>query len=431
MPGMRTTGGEEMLRTVAAILRGRGTQGWLVGGTVRDRRLGRYSPDLDVAVAGEAAAVAANVAQALGAPWFALSERHGAFRVVVDRAHIDVTAVRGGGILADLALRDFTVNAMAIPLDGGWLIDPFGGLDDLRAGRLAAVSDHIFDDDPLRLMRAPRFAHVLGLRPDARLAGAVRVQAPRLWRAAPERIVAEMVLTLAAGAAGDAARLWNDLGLLRVVVPEAVEDDYPVRTCVLLDRLEEILADLAGRFPVAAPLLEQRLAEPVDGAVSRGVALRFAGLVRALGPAQAHMAGRRMKVSSALLSLLQKTASMSGRAGGLGQSARRAGPGREAVLFLWDAAPWEPEVTLLEAAAEPEGTSLEAPERLMTLWAERAASGVPHLPVDGVGLMEELGLPPGPQLGKALRAAQLVWEAGEATTTEQALSAAREALGEG
>ena len=418
-----------MLRIVAAILRERGTQGWLVGGTVRDRELGRYSLDLDVAVAGGAAAVAADVAQALGAPWFALSERHGAFRVVVDRAHIDVTAVRGEGILADLALRDFTVNAMAIPLDGGGLIDPFGGLDDLRTGRLAAVSDHIFDDDPLRLMRAPRFAHVLGLRLDPLLAGAVRAHASRLWRAAPERIATEMVLTLAAGAAGDAARPWNDLGLLGVVFPEAAEDGYAVRTCALLDRLEEILADLAGRFPDAAPLLERRLAEPVDGAVSRGVALRFAGLVRAVGPAQALSAGRRLKVSSALLSLLQTTASMSGCTGGLGQGVRPAGPGREAVLFLWDAAPWEPEVILLAAAAAGADDPVEAAERLMTLWAERAISGVPRLPFDGVGLMKELGLPPGRQLGKALRAAQLVWEAGEATTTEQAFSAAREALG--
>jgi hypothetical protein len=67
----------------------------------------------------------------------------------------------------------------------------------------------------------------------------------------------------------------------------------------------------------------------------------------------------------------------------------------------------------------------------MTLWAKRATSGVPRLPFDGVGLMKELGLSPGPRLGKALRAAQLAWEAGEATTAEQALAAAEEALDEG
>jgi hypothetical protein len=239
-----------------------------------------------------------------------------------------------------------------------------------------------------------------------------------------------MVLTLASGAAGDAARLWNDLGLLGVVVPEVVEAGALTPTYALQDGLEKILANLAGRFPEAAPLLEQRLTARVDGAVDRRVALRLAGLMSGAGSAQALRAGRRLKVSSALLSLLQTAARMSGHAGGLGQSARPAGPGREAILFLWDAAPWEPEVILLAAAGAPDGTSLAVAERLMMLWAERAASGVPRLPFDGVGLMKELGLSPGPRLGKALRAAQLDWEAGEATTTAQALSAARGALAE-
>lgn len=418
-----------MLQTVAAILRERSVKGWLVGGTVRDRELSRYSPDLDVTVTGEAAAVAADIARALGAPWFALSESHGAFRVVVDRAHIDVATVRGEGILADLALRDFTVNAMAISLEGGELIDPFGGLYDLRAGRLAAVSDHIFDDDPLRLMRAPRFAHVLGLRLDPLLSGAIRMQAPGLWRAAPERIATEMVLTLAAGAAGDAARLWNDLGLLRVVVAEATEDDYPVRTFALLDRLEDILADLAGRFPDAVPLLEQRLADPVDGTVARSVAIRLGGLLRGLSPKQAAVAGRRLKLSSALVSLLGTAARMKHHPEGLGPSARAAGPGRAAVLFLWEAAPWEPEAILIAAAAADDST--EAADRLMAAWARRARCGVPRLPFDGVALMREFELAPGPGLGRALRAARLAWEAGEAATAQEALTAAREALHEG
>jgi poly(A) polymerase len=447
MPVKRPTEGEDMLRTVTAVLRARGVEGWLVGGTVRDRNLGRYSPDVDVAVAGEAAAVAVDVARKLHAPWFALSERHGAFRVVVGHAHIDVATVRGKGILADLALRDFTVNAMAVPLEGGGIIDPFRGLDDLRSGRLAAVSDHIFDDDPLRLLRAPRFAHVLGLRLDPPLTDAVRVQAPRLWRAAPERIATEMVLTLAAGAAGDAARLWNDLGLLGVLIPELVEEGRLSPSLGLLDRLEQILVDLPGRFPDSASLLESRLAEPVDGAIDRRVALRLAGLVRGIGPEQALRAGRRLKVSSALLSLLQTTARISGHAdllpgvdgpppatansAGLDPSAHPVDPGRDAVLFLWAAGPWEPEIILLSAAAAPAGTSAGAAASLMTLWAGRATSGAPRLPFDGVGLMKELDLSPGPRLGRALRAARLAWEAGEATTAEQALAAAKMALDEG
>ncbi len=455
MPVTRTTGDEDMLRTVTAVVRARGLEGWLVGGTVRDRELGRYSPDVDVAVTGEAAAVAAHVAQILRAPWFALSERHGAFRVVVGQAHIDVATVRGEGILADLALRDFTVNAMAVPLEGGGIIDPFRGLDDLRAGRLAAVSDHIFDDDPLRLLRAPRFAHILGLRLAPVLTDSVRALAPRLWQAAPERIATEMVLTLAAGAAGAATRLWNDLGLLGVLVPGVVEDGRLSPTLGLLDRLEQILVDVPGRFPDSASLLEKRLAERVDGAIDRRVALRLAGLIRGIGSEQALRAGRRLKVSSALLSLLQTAAGMSRHDDGVAASGQPpvemktwgggpggppARPGRAAVLFLWEAAPWEPEVILLAAAAAapspaaisavPAGASAQAAEALMALWAERALLGAPRLPFDGVALMQELGLTPGPRLGQALQAARLAWESGEATTAEQALTAAREAVQE-
>ena len=209
-----------MLRTVAAVLRRHGVQGWLVGGTVRDRELGCYSPDIDLAIAGDASSVARETAAALGAPWFALSERHGAYRVVGQKGHLDLAAVRGNGILADLALRDFTVNAMALSVEGGDLLDPFGGRADLQERRLTAVSDRIFTDDPLRLMRAARFSHTLGLRLNADLRRAVCAQAGELRRAAPERVTTEMTLTLVAGRAGDAARLWRELGLLRVVIPE-------------------------------------------------------------------------------------------------------------------------------------------------------------------------------------------------------------------
>ena len=162
-----------MLEAVADILRRRATQGWLVGGTVRDRESGGRSPDLDLVVADDPAAVAREIAGRLESPWFALSTRHGAYRVMGPEGHVDVAGLRGTGILDDLAQRDFTVNAMAVPVgaaDGAsadasadaspgalGLVDPFGGRAHLREKRLVAVSDRIFMDDPLRLMRAVRF----------------------------------------------------------------------------------------------------------------------------------------------------------------------------------------------------------------------------------------------------------------------------------
>src|SRR4029078_9146948 len=71
-----------------------------------------------------------------------------------------------GPVADDLGRRDFTINAMAVPLAGGDVIDPHGGRADLEAGRLRAVSDQVFADDPLRLLRLARLAHELGFSGD-------------------------------------------------------------------------------------------------------------------------------------------------------------------------------------------------------------------------------------------------------------------------
>jgi tRNA nucleotidyltransferase/poly(A) polymerase len=435
-----------MLQVVADILRRRQTTGWLVGGSVRDRELGRYSPDLDVTVADDPAAVAREAASALGAPWFALSERHLAYRVVGREGRIDVAALRGGGILEDLAQRDFTVNAMAVSVSGEDLIDPFGGLTHLRQRRLVAVSGRVFIDDPLRLMRAARFCHVLGLQLDNSLAELVRSQAPVLVRAAPERIAAEMALTLAAGRSAVAARLWRDLGLLAVVLPEVTATERLTMTVTLLGRLDDLLARPSVWFPEAAGPLAERFAQPVDGALSRPVALRLAGLLHGLSAQEAAAAGRRLKLSAAMVSLLQvvsgrRAQGRDDRAGlADGELVDEAALGgraatRRAVLFLWDTVPWEPEVIALAALAaaetdDPSGVSpvVGPARRLMAFWAERKVNGVPRLPLDGTALMRELGLDGGPLLGRVLREARLVWEAGEATTATEVLAVARAVL---
>ena len=109
------------------------------GGAVRDRLLGRPLTDLDLVVDGDPEQAARALARAAGrAACFALSEDFGAWRVVArDRAwQADVERLRGGTLEADLELRDFTVNAIAEPIEGGAPIDPLGGLEDLTARRL-------------------------------------------------------------------------------------------------------------------------------------------------------------------------------------------------------------------------------------------------------------------------------------------------------
>jgi hypothetical protein len=168
-----------------------GEKAWVVGGAVRDELLGREVIDLDIACEDPQRAARAYGRRSGGAP-FPLSERHGAWRVAVDGGRtVDFTPLPDG-IEQDLATRDFTINAIAVPLDGGEPVDPHGGLADLQARRLRAVSPAIFEDDPLRLLRAVRLEEELGVELDAETEELVRRHAALVTKPAGERILAEL-----------------------------------------------------------------------------------------------------------------------------------------------------------------------------------------------------------------------------------------------
>jgi hypothetical protein len=168
-----------------------GEEAWVVGGAVRDELLGREVIDVDIACADPKGAARAYAGRAGGAP-FPLSERHGAWRVALDADRtIDFTPLPDG-IEQDLASRDFTINAIAVPLAGGEPLDPHGGIADLEARRLRAVTPTIFEDDPLRLMRAVRLEEELGTELDAETASLARKHAELVTQPAGERILAEL-----------------------------------------------------------------------------------------------------------------------------------------------------------------------------------------------------------------------------------------------
>ena len=105
------------------------TGSWTVGGALRDELLGREVTDIDIAVEGDPEAAARELAREVRGPVFRLSEAFGAWRVVDrDGGRVyDFAPLQGGTIEEDLARRDFTINAMARPREGGDLIDPLGG----------------------------------------------------------------------------------------------------------------------------------------------------------------------------------------------------------------------------------------------------------------------------------------------------------------
>jgi tRNA nucleotidyltransferase/poly(A) polymerase len=185
-----------------------GEEAYVVGGAVRDELLGRRVVDVDVACRDPRAAARA-YADDVGGALFALSERHGAWRIAFrDGRTVDFTPLPDG-IEDDLRTRDFTANAIARPLGREEHVDPLGGLRDLEHRVLRAVSERIFADDPLRLLRAVRLEDELGLRMDAATEALVRREAALVTRPAGERILAELERLSA-----DGFRRLEELGLL-------------------------------------------------------------------------------------------------------------------------------------------------------------------------------------------------------------------------
>jgi len=307
-----------------------GTPAWLVGGALRDRLLGRPTADLDIVVDGDPGAVARALARAASAPRanaFALSEEFGGWRVVARGGtwQVDVERMRGSSLEEDLALRDFTVNAVAEPLQaplGTQLIDPLGGLRDLDAGRLRAAGPRAFADDPLRVLRLARIAVELELTPTPQTLREAAAHADRLPTVSPERVFIELRRILAAEESVAGLRLLAETGAERAVLPELAalrgvsQSHYHHRdvyghTLEVLQRTIELQRDpdavlglgdarrggsrdgrpadadaaepvagaAAGSSAVDGAALTALLAEPLADGLTRGEALRWGALL--------------------------------------------------------------------------------------------------------------------------------------------------------
>jgi hypothetical protein len=222
-----------------------GEEAWVVGGAVRDELLGRELLDLDIAVREPKSAARAYANRSGGAP-FPLSERHGAWRVALDGGRtVDFTPVPGT-IEEDLATRDFTINAIAVPLAGGDPVDPYSGRADLDAKLIRAVSPTVFTDDPLRLMRAARLEDELGFQLEPETERLVRENAELVTQPARERTLAELVRLSVAG-----YRRTDELGLLAPLEGSSAGLDRPALVDRPAFRLVAVFGEALRRFPVS------------------------------------------------------------------------------------------------------------------------------------------------------------------------------------
>ena len=183
---------------------------FVVGGAVRDLFLDREPDDVDVACPDPLAAartVRERVIQ-LGT-----EENLRAYRVVLGEHFYDFAEIVGGGIETDLARRDFTMNAMAVSLADGALLDPHGGRRDIEARLVRMVRPENFDDDPLRTLKAVRMAVKFEFEIDEATLDAIRARAHRITEVARERVNTELGSILVSPAFRKAVDLLHRTGL--------------------------------------------------------------------------------------------------------------------------------------------------------------------------------------------------------------------------
>ncbi len=265
-----------------------------VGGTVRDALLGRDIHDIDLLVAEGAIPLTFRLADALGSPAYVLDAERDIGRILVanEAMTLDVARFRGSSLEDDLRDRDFTMNALALPVDlqSGDLdniIDQHEGIHDLQARRIRIIHARSISDDPVRALRAARFAVQLGFdMTDGTMAAAQAVAPVLLDRVSPERIRDELSRLLATEAPHEGVAQLDQLGLLTVVLPEiaaldGVAQPLPHHEDVLrhtmsvlryLVQIESIVEELRtpGAEPTAGLGVRDRAVGERDGAAARG-----------------------------------------------------------------------------------------------------------------------------------------------------------------
>ncbi len=298
---------DRIFEVVAGVADRENVEAYVIGGFVRDHIMGRVNPerDIDIVVLGDGPAMARAVAREIsrdikvtvfrtfGTATFRYRNSDIEFVGARKESYSSDSrkpSVSPGTLEDDQKRRDFTINALAISLNRdnpGEVLDPFGGIDDIRNGiiRTPLDPDATFSDDPLRMMRAVRFAAQLDFRIADKTLTSIRSNAERIKIVSAERITTELnkIMTTAKPSAG--FLLLEQTGLLELILPEiarlrGVEDkdgkghkDNFHHTLKVLDNLAEKSSDLWLRW---AALLHD-VAKPVTKKFVQGTGWTFHG----------------------------------------------------------------------------------------------------------------------------------------------------------
>ena len=262
---------------------------YLVGGSLRDRILDRPSNDHDFAVPGNPRAFAEKVAAKLGVRMIEMGKEDKAvYRVVSGDKILDFSAIHGKTIEDDLKRRDFTLNGLGFDLSSDSLIDPVGGLDDIRSKTIRLISEDAILADPLRMLRAFRLAAVLGFEITPRTLSVIKEQAALVARSAGERIRAELLKIMEAERSFPYIEQMFRVGLLMKLIPEL----EPCRDCPLDDHGYDVFQHVMRTYEEIEivfsdyPTLWPEYGEPIRSYLEQGnrkALLKLAALLHDLG----------------------------------------------------------------------------------------------------------------------------------------------------
>lgn len=251
----------EILDALVRVRQRSGVRLFLVGGTVRDGLLGRVTHDLDIAAEGPMLPLANLLRQELGGG--ALIDLSAAddevVRVVWQGEQVDFSTFRAGvaTIEEDLCLRDFTVNALAVPLSEGkaaGVVDPAGGMTDLQAKRIRHCPG-AFTADPVRMLRGYRLAATLDFSLDPQTTEEIKKHVRLIAGVAAERIGHEMRLIFSSARTAETLEAMDKAGLLRLLLPELYQGEG-------VEQPEFHHLDVLGHSFLALKMMEEIIARP-------------------------------------------------------------------------------------------------------------------------------------------------------------------------
>lgn len=381
----------------------------LVGGALRDQALGEPLRDLDVVVEQGGRLVAERLSALTAGRLVDLGDdRFAAFRVVLPDLIVDLWDRQGAPLESDLSRRDFTVNSFALELRSGGIVDPVGGLLDLRRRLLRSTSEGAFENDPLRVVRLARLAGQLrGFSVEPATLLIARRAAPDLARVAPERVRQELDLLLQTGAAGRWLEVLVELSLYpQLWSGHAGPADRTQRAFATLAELEGQFGRLSPGRPPAIDLAAARMALLFD----RLPAAAEDDPIRKLERFQERgfLTRRAAQRVADLLEWRRLPLAQSDQRWFLHRTGRQ----------------WPTALCCLGARLEDPGESPRWPRVVEDLLRLEAAAGGeifdPPPLLDGGQVQRLLGCPPGPEVGHALRLLRRRQIEGEIRTRREA-----------